>query len=154
MKKLNIVFGALLIGVCAFFFWYAGSFKALSGQKDIGPSAFPRFVCVLLVICGIMVIAREIRRNSGEAVSLFNKKFFIGIVSILVYGLMLKYLGFILDSVLIVGIMMLMLLNEPLKKAWPIIALVSVAAPAALYLIFGVFLKVPLPNGILTPFLG
>lgn len=150
MKKLNLFFGAILIAVSAFFYYYAGTFQTMPGQKDIGPSAFPRFICILLIICGILLIARELKRDSKETVSLFSLKFFGGLVCILLYYLLLKKLGFILDSILIVAIMMLMLLNEPLKKAWPLVAGVSVCVPIVLYLIFGMFLKVPIPAGILS----
>ena len=47
-----------------------------------------------------------------------------------------------------------LLLNEPFKKAWPLMLAVSILAPVVLYAIFGMFLKVPLPNGILSGLLG
>ena len=49
---------------------------------------------------------------------------------------------------------MALLLNEPFKKAWPLMLAVSILAPVVLYAIFGMFLKVPLPNGILSGLLG
>lgn len=150
MKKLNLIFGAVLIAVSAFFFYYAGTFQSMPGQKDIGPSAFPRFVCVLLIVSGILLILREMKKGNQEKAALFSLKFFLGLVCIFLYFLLLKRLGFILDSILIVAIMMLMLLNEPLKKAWPLVLGVSVVVPVGLYMIFGMFLKVPIPKGILS----
>ena len=150
MKKLKLIFGAVVIAVSAFFFYYSGTFQRMPGQKDIGPGAFPRFVCGLLILSGILLILREIKQDNQETVYLFSLKFFMGLLSIFCYFLLLKGLGFILDSIWIVAVMMLMLLNEPFKKAWPLIAGVSVGVPTGLYMIFGVFLKVPIPNGLLS----
>lgn len=154
MKKLNITFGVLLILCAAFFFVYAGTFQTLPGQLDIGPAAFPRLVCVGLALCGVLLIVSEMKSKDTTPAELFNVKFFIGIATAVGYFLLLKPLGFVIASMLAVLIMMLLLLNEPLKKAWPLIVIVSIAAPIALQLIFGVFLKVPLPEGILAPILG
>lgn len=150
MKKMNVVFGAILIAVATYFFYYAGSFQTMAGQKDIGPKAFPRGVCVGLIICGILLIITELRKKDDAKVQLFNLKFVIGIASILVYFLLFKKIGFLLDGVFIIAVMMLLLLNEPLKKAWPLIVGGSICVPLALYVIFGIFLKVPLPMGILS----
>ncbi|MDY3251129.1 MAG: tripartite tricarboxylate transporter TctB family protein [Candidatus Choladocola sp.] len=154
MKKLNVTFGAILVAAAAYFFYYAGTFKAMTGQQDIGPSAFPRAVCLALAACGIILIIREMKKNSQETVSLFNVKLAVGVVAVIVYFLLLPYLGFVIDSIWIVGVMVLILLNEPLKKAWPLALGVTIGAPIVLYTVFGVFLKVPLPNGILAGILG
>ena len=107
MKKLNIVFSVVLIAVAAFFFFYADTFKMLPGQTEIGPGAFPKAVCVGLAVCGVLLIIAE----------LFSKKLLIGIAAAVVYFVLLKILGFVLDSIWVVFVMMALLLNEPFKKA-------------------------------------
>ena len=154
MKKLNITFGVILILCAAFFFAYAGTFQTLPGQLDIGPAAFPRLVCVGLALCGALLIFGEMKKSDTTPANLFNVKFFIGVATAIGYFLLLKPLGFVIASILAVLIMMLLLLNEPWKRAWPLIVIVSIAAPIALQFIFGVFLKVPLPEGILAPILS
>lgn len=154
MKKLNITFGAILVAVAVYLFHYASGFKAMTGQKDIGPSAFPRAICIAIAICGVILIVRELNKGNEEMAELFNKKLAIGAVTIVVYFLVLPYLGFLVDSMLIVAVMVMILLNEPLGKAWPLALGVTVGTPIVLYVIFGVFLKVPLPNGILAGILG
>lgn len=139
MKKLNIVFSVVLIAVAAFFFFYADTFKMLPGQTEIGPGAFPKAVCVGLAVCGVLLIIQELRLFTAAAVA---------------YFVLLKILGFVLDSIWVVFVMMALLLNEPFKKAWPLMLAVSILAPVVLYAIFGMFLKVPLPNGILSGLLG
>lgn len=154
MKKLHIVFGAVLVFLSVFCFFYADTFKSISGQTDIGPGAFPKFVCVCLILCGGALIVREIRNNSQERAELFNWKLVISAAAIIIYFFILEPVGFIISSMCIVFVETLILLNEPMKKAWPLVAGVSVGTPIVLYLIFGVFLKVPLPSGILTGILG
>lgn len=154
MKKLNIVFSIILITVSAFFFFYADTFKTLPGQTEIGPRAFPKAVCLGLVACGVILILQEIRKGSEEKVDLLNKKVLIGTVASFVYLLLLNPLGFVLDSIWAVFLMMFLLLNEPFKKAWPLMAASSVLVPVVLYAVFGMFLKVPLPDGILSVLLG
>ena len=163
MKKLNIVFSVVLIAVAAFFFFYADTFKMLPGQTEIGPGAFPKAVCVGLAVCGVLLIIQELRKGGSEKAELFSKKLLIGIAAAVVYFVLLKILGFVLDSIWVVFVMMALLLNEPFKKArscassgvnWPLMLAVSILAPVVLYAIFGMFLKVPLPNGILSGLLG
>lgn len=116
MKKLNIVFSVVLIAVAAFFFFYADTFKMLPGQTEIGPGAFPKAVCVGLAVCGVLLIIQELRKDGSEKAELFSKKLLIGIAAV-AYFVLLKILGFVLDSIWVVFVMMALLLNEPFKKA-------------------------------------
>ena len=154
MKKLNLVFSLLLILVSTCFFFYADTFKTLPNQQDIGPGGFPKAICAALILCALILLVGEARKPGGEKVSLFNAKLLTGLGVTVGYFLALKPLGFVVSSILATAAMMLLLLNEPVKKAWPLITAVSVAAPVALYLMFGMFLKVPLPGGVLEPLLG
>ena len=128
MKKLNIVFSVVLIAVAAFFFFCADTFKMLPGQTEIGSGAVPKAVCVGLAVCGVLLIIQELRKGGSEKAELFSKKLLIGIAAAVAYFVLLKILGFVLA--------------------------VSILAPVVLYAIFGMFLKVPLPNGILSGLLG
>ena len=85
---------------------------------------------------------------------IYGPQALIGIAAAVAYFVLLKILGFVLDSIWVVFVMMALLLNEPFKKAWPLMLAVSILAPVVLYAIFGMFLKVPLPNGILSGLLG
>lgn len=153
MKKLNLVFSVLLIVTSVFFFFYADSFRALSGEEEIGPGAFPKAVCIALCFCSILLIVKEVKRYDAEKAGLFNYRILVGFVVSIFYLFLLKPLGFLIDSFLIVIVMTLLLLTEPLKKAWPILISVSVLVPVALYIVFDLCLKVPLPAGVFS-FLG
>lgn len=150
MKKLNIIFSTIVIAVSAYFFFYADAFKTLPGQREIGPAAFPKAVCAALIVCSVILIITEVRKENKEKAELFNLKVLISFAAVAVYFLLLNSLGFIFDSILIIFLMMMLLLNEPFKKAWPLVVSVSILAPVILYVIFSSFLKVPLPVGVIS----
>ncbi|MBE6905290.1 MAG: tripartite tricarboxylate transporter TctB family protein [Ruminococcaceae bacterium] len=154
MKKLSITFSLILMLFSMGMFFYADSFKTLARQKGIGPSGFPKAMCAALIVLSICLIISEVRKDNKERIQLFNTKLVIGLVSILFFFILLKPLGFILSGIFIIAVMMILLLNEPLAKVWPTVAALSVITPVALYFIFGVFLKVPLPSGLLKFLIG
>lgn len=150
MKKLNIAFSVILLLIAGFFFFYSDTFKTMPGQADIGPSGFPKVVCVGLAICAIILFVQQITKGSDKPIQLFNLKLIVGLVTAVVYVVLLRPVGFLLTSVAAVFIIMLLLVNEPVKKVLPVIITVSILVPVALQVIFGVLLKVPLPSGILA----
>lgn len=150
LKHLNLIFSGMLIVLAGIFFFYADTFKMLPGQADIGPKAFPRFVSVVILILAILLIITELKKNDQTKVQLFNLKFLIGLVTAVLYFLLFKTVGFVLCSMASIFIMEVLLLNEPFKKAWPLVTAVAILAPIVIQLIFGVALKVPLPAGLLS----
>lgn len=150
LKHLNLIFAGVLIVLAGVFFKYADTFKMLPGQADIGPKAFPRFVSAVIIILAILLIITELKKNDQTKVQLFNLKFLIGLVTAVLYFLLFKKVGFVLCSMVSIFVMEVLLLNEPFKKAWPLVTSVAILAPIAIYLIFGVALKVPLPAGLLS----
>ncbi len=150
LKHLNIIFAGLLIALAGVFYRFADSFKMLPGQKDIGPKAFPRFVCICIIILAVLLIIDEIRKNDDKVVQLFNLKFLIGLATAVLFFLLFKKAGFVLCGIVAVFVMEVLLLNEPFKKAWPLVVGVAIIAPVVIQLVFGTFLKVPLPKGILA----
>lgn len=150
IKHLNFVFAGLLIILAGVFYKYADSFKILPGQADIGPRAFPRFVCIAIIVLAILLVISEIKKNDQTKVQLFNLKIIIGFVTALAYFLLFKKVGFVLCSMVSIFVMEMLLLNEPFKKAWPLVTSVAVIGPIVIQLIFGTFLKVPLPAGLLS----
>lgn len=155
MKKLHYFFSIVLIAVALFFFFYADTFQTLPGQKDIGPAAFPKFICICLIICAVLLVIQQAGDKSGEQdVRLFSWKWLIGVLTAFGFFLALKPVGFVITAIVAVFIMECLLLNEPFKKALPLITIVAVAVPVAVQIIFGQFLKVPLPTGILSGIFG
>lgn len=150
LKHLNIIFAGLLIAVAGVFYRAADTFKMLPGQKDIGPKAFPRAVCICIVILAVLLIIDSIRKKDDRKIELFNLKFFIGIATAALFFLLFKQVGFVLCAIVAIFVMEILLLNEPFKKAWPLVVGVAIVAPVLIQLVFGTLLKVPLPKGILS----
>ena len=150
LKYLNIIFALVIMVLACVFFIYADSFKILPGQADIGPKAYPRAVCVCLVILSVLLIISELKKKDDSVIQLFNLKFFIGLATAILYLVFFKKLGFVICSVIAIFVMEILLLNEPLKKAWPLVVSVAVIVPVLMQLVFGVFLKVPVPAGLLS----
>ena len=147
LKNLNIIFAVLLIVLAGVFFYYTNTFKILPGQADIGPKAFPRAVCICLVVLAVLLVIDELRRNDDTRIVLFNYKFLIGAVTAFLFLVVFRTVGFVPCAMVAIFVMELLLLNEPFKKAWPLVVSVAILAPIALQLIFGTLLKVPLPKG-------
>ena len=150
LKNLNIIFAGLLIVLAGVFYYYTDTFKILPGQADIGPKAFPRAGCVCLVILAVLLIIEEVRKNDDTRIMLFNYKFLIGVVTAFLFLVLFRTVGFVPCAIVAIFVMEILLLNEPFKKAWPLVVSVAILAPIALQLIFGTLLKVPLPKGWLS----
>ncbi len=150
LKHLNIIFAGLLIAMAGVFYHVADTFKMLPGQKDIGPKAFPRAVCICIIILAVLLIIDEIRKNDDRKIQLFNIKFVIGVITAVLFFLLFKKVGFVLCGIVSVFVMEVLLLNEPFKKAWPVVTAVAILVPVAIQLVFGTFLKVSLPKGLLA----
>lgn len=150
VKHLNIIFSGLLIALSTIFYFYADTFLILPGQADIGPKAFPRAICLALIILGILLIISEIKKNDNRTIPLVNIKLLIGLATAVLFLLCFKTVGFVICAVVSILVMELLLLNEPLKKAWPLVFGIAIIVPIAIQLIFGILLKVPLPAGLLS----
>ena len=154
MKKLHIAFSVIMIGLAIFFFFYADTFRTLPGQTDIGPRAFPKVICVLLVICVIIMLVQELRKKEDEKPELFSVKWLIGVVTAFGFYFVLPHLGFVFSAMIAIIIMEILLLNEPFKQAARVAIPVAIIVPVVIQLVFGQLLKVPLPAGILSGLLG
>ncbi len=150
IKHLNLIFAGILIILSGIFYKASDSFKMLPGQADIGPKAFPRFVCICIVILAVLLIIETVKKNDQTTIPLVNVKILIGLAVAVLYFLLFKKVGFVLCSIVSIFVMEVLLLNEPFKKAWPLVTAVALLAPVLIQLIFGVALKVPLPGGLLS----
>lgn len=153
VKKFTISFSLILILISSYLYVVAGGFGSLKGQKDIGPAAFPQGVSVALIILCVLLIIMEIKKEKDEKVILMNLKLFLGVLSIIIFALVFKKVGFIISSIFITFINIRLLLNESFKKRWIMVFVTSVFVPVVIYVIFSHFLKVPLPKGVLEAYM-
>ncbi|MBA3517282.1 MAG: tripartite tricarboxylate transporter TctB family protein [Rhizobiales bacterium] len=146
-----IVGAALLIFGAALAFW-SQSFPAIPGQQ-YGAAVFPTLVAAGFAVCGLLMIASGLRQG-GPAIAWADwaheghglRNVAITVAAILFYILASDTLGFILTMAPI-----LLVMFRLLGVGWfPSIGLAILVTLAVQY-VFGSFLYVPLPWGVLTP---
>lgn len=151
------------LGVAAF---YGGSLQPPVPGQQVGPSVFPMVIGTGLVVCGIL-IALGVGRSFEEAAEadlgtiegsreataaapppplLAGLRALLPPALLLFYVLAVDPLGFVLTAGLMVLAMVL-----AFRGSWRLAAILTVAAPLAIHLVFYKLLRVPLPEGLLTP---
>jgi putative tricarboxylic transport membrane protein len=154
MKVADTILGALfaLLGVVVL--WHVQSFPVIPGQK-FGAALFPGVISAGLVICGLLLTARGLRRPTpGGRLIAFDDwardpviviRFLSVPVGLLFYVLTSDFLGFHIAASLAMLAWLLVFGMKPL----PAVA-VAIAFPIVMHLAFYKILRVPLPWGVLT----
>jgi len=146
MKKTDIGVVGFMYAVCAFFYVYSFDLKQ-------GSETYPRFTIILLFglttlyLINMILAAKKHGVESGvnEVFDGFQpKQFFISLVLILIYFLMMKYLGFFVATTAFM-LAALVYLKVPMLHT----AIAIVAVDVLIYLAFVQFLGVRLPRGLL-----
>jgi putative tricarboxylic transport membrane protein len=112
----------------------------------LGPAFLPFWTGIVLAACGLWLCSRS---TADEEVSWPTSRGFAraasGFVLLLLYALALQPLGYLVSTAvfLVVGILLL----EPVRRTRVLV--VGVASAAFLFLIFRVWLRIPLPGGVL-----
>jgi putative tricarboxylic transport membrane protein len=112
----------------------------------LGPAFLPFWTGIVLAACGLWLCARS---DADPDVSWPASRGFAraaaGFVLLLLYALALQPLGYLVSTAgfLVVGILLL----EPVRRTRALV--VGVASAAFLFLIFRVWLRIPLPGGVL-----
>ena len=122
----------------------------------LSPTYYPQIVAVILSVIGAAIIVKNRRplstKGTDDADEVHpNTKMRIGsfLLLLAVYSLSLEFLGFVLSGVLAL-VASLILAGE--RRAFIIIAM-SLLLPISLFLFFYKVAYVPVPNGILAPFI-
>ena len=122
----------------------------------LSPTYYPQIVAVILSVIGAAIIVKNRRplttKGTDDADEAHpNAKMRIGsfLLLLAVYSLSLEFLGFVLSGVLAL-VASLILAGE--RRAFIIIAM-SLLLPISLFLFFYKVAYVPVPNGILAPFI-
>jgi putative tricarboxylic transport membrane protein len=118
------------------------------------PGFFPFIGGALLVGLAVVLLVRSLRRRDGsgqppEEITGELRRPFILIVSLCVYTAALKYLGYVLPTMILVAVVLRVLG----VKSWKILTVASLGLSVVAYVLFGRVLGIDLPKGVL-PFLG
>lgn len=151
-KKKNwvdIAVSLLAYALSVFVFTVSASFKH-TADASLNPDVWPRIICVLMCLVATVQLVNAVRGKVAIHVTVANKKeVFCAIALIILYAVLLKPVGYILCSVVL---MVCLLWLFHMKKLWVYIVL-PVVTTLVTYYCFHNMLRVPLPKGLLT-FLG
>ena len=115
-------------------------------QYDIGPAAYPKLICYLLIGLAVLLVVLDCFLSKADEPLVFLRRVNlrdIGIV--LIFMAALQYVGFPICAFAVIAVMM-KIMGCP--KVW-LTVVFSAAASAVLYLVFKMLLNVRLPLGLL-----
>lgn len=146
MKKVNILISVLLIIVAGLIINETRHFPKLSGT-DVGAAFFPNLLSCLLILLAVILIVNSLRgkKNEREEASQRNswRKPGIGFVAVIIYLVLIYYLGFYISTPIFLILFMWMI---QYRKWMPVLASAGLAT-LFIYEVFEVLLKVPMPTG-------
>lgn len=141
MRKTDLTLGAILFGICMFFYYMI---------SKLPPKAtiYPIFVTSLLLVLTLIHIGITYRKKQDEEKNPFigieKKQLFFVIISSGLYVVMISLLGYVTSTFLYV---LVVLIGFNIKKSNSI--LISVGFTGFIYILFKMILNVPLPTGLL-----
>jgi putative tricarboxylic transport membrane protein len=150
MKKNDIIAGCIFIAVGVFIFTQTITYPSLE-KGHPGPGLFPNLLALLFIAFGGTLVWKARRPSSQEELEpeavlgprrLSNAFYVIGIV--VVYVLIVDYLGFLITSAVLLSLLM----KKLRVSLWKSVA-ASIAITLFINILFSKILRVPLPYGIL-----
>lgn len=154
MNKAEAAAGAVVLAVGVSLLVAASRFPFLL-QGIPGPGFLPLLISFGIIGSGVVLVAAACRRAPPEAKPILwappSGWLRVGgmLAAMAVSFLLLDVLGFVIVTVLFMAVMVYFLG----ERSWKIFATVPLLSAVGLYLVFAVWLRVPLPKGILT-FIG
>lgn len=155
MNRIEAAAGAVVLAIGIALLVAASRFSFLT-QGIPGPGFLPLLISVGIVASGVVLIASAFKRDQAPERKPILWPPFAGwlrvggmLAAMAASFLLLETLGFLLVTV----IFMAALVYGLGERSWRILATVPLLSAIALYVVFAVWLRVPLPKGIIT-FLG
>ena len=146
MKKYDITISAILMVVAAGLFTASSGLPQVEGAIRAG--TWPRVLAVLLFLLSALLMVQALMGHSSkeEPFDIHSegfKRVLKGIGIILVFCVLLKFLGFMLASAFMIPAIMYLMGEKRIK----VLAGLTVGVLVAVYLIFSVALSLPLLQG-------
>lgn len=117
-----------------------------------GPGLFPLLLGVVLGVLSLLILVRDLQARLAAApsvpsggVAAFGKEIICVLLALVAYSLLLIPLGFIITTFVVFGF----LLRFVTKQKWYLAVVWAAVLAVGAYVIFDVFLRVPLPQGVL-----
>jgi putative tricarboxylic transport membrane protein len=154
MRLNDALLGAILLGFAGWVWWMTTFFPSFPGQ-DYGPNLFPRILAIGIAVCALLLVLRGLRHR-GRLITfddwVTEPARLLSVLSMpaatLFYILASDALGFIPTAFLLLAALFLWFRTR-------IVVAVPVAAGMTLVLhwFFAGMMRVPLPRGLMDPFL-
>ena len=148
MKKTNIVFSLISIAFASGILFITRTWPQ-SRNGIPGPAVFPRIIACIIICCALAVLIRAILSKTEDKtvnyISRDSLNVYITMGALIVYLLLMKFLGFIIDST----IMLTCFFAWFSKKKLYICVLIAVISSLAIFLLFSKGLNVSLRFGLL-----
>ncbi|MCL2616797.1 MAG: tripartite tricarboxylate transporter TctB family protein [Defluviitaleaceae bacterium] len=136
--------------LAAVFFVIASDMPDGSGG-DVGAGFFPRVISVMMIVCGIVIIIDEWKKNSPAPFfnAYITRALLIGAITI-AYIYFMGIVGFLVVTPIYIMVYLVLLKqkNMMLNVAY------SIAISATVFVVFGMLLNVRLTRSFIEPLLG
>ena len=154
-KLYDYIFSGLMIILSIYVFFTANNFPKTDISEGFGPGVYPMILAVVIFICAIFVLANAILDKKEDAkikdLSLNSlKKPFALWICLVLFCVLLKPLGLIVDSILYLMLTMKLLFNVKLPKA----LLISLGVSLSIWAVFVFAMNVPFPTGTIWTLFG
>lgn len=151
MKKIckDQVLGIIVVVIGAFFGYQTYLLPQSTLQGDPGPKVFPAIACVLLGLCGLILLVRPDRKPQKKFLSKEEWKKLLTLYCIyILYWALLWLVGYRIAIPVILFIISF-LFSRGTKVSWVKIILYTVGVSAFMYVLYIVIMQTRLPGGIL-----
>ena len=163
MKKYPIIEPILIVLFGITVIVISSQIQTVVTSIAIGPDFMPRLIGVIFVILGLALVPEALKKQKEAAAEaavpsqghnltcreIMQKYMHFIIWGVaLIYALLMKSLGFLVDSILFMFVSMFLLTIREKKRNWIAIILVSIIVPTAVYIIFRQKFYLMMPIGL------
>jgi hypothetical protein len=151
MRADDRICSLVLLGVAVAACWGAAQHE-VGTLSSPGPGLFPLILGAVLGVLSLIILVRDLQARQAATpaavpggVAVFAKEIIYVLLALVAYGLLLIPLGFIVTTFMVFGF----LLRFVTKQNWYLAVGGAAALAVGAYVIFDIFLRVPLPQGVL-----
>ncbi len=148
IRHTNKIASGLLLLLTAVVFYLSADFP--TGVGETSPAFFPRVIVALITVFAIAQVIKSIRLDNEQTYEITrNHVVTVGIAAglVVVYVIVMPYLGFLVGTILFLIVSMHFSGVERIRESVPI----AFGLALALQYIFVGFLRVPLPDNAIVP---
>lgn len=132
--------------------WVASAGFPVFELKGAGPEFYPRFMALLLTGLSILLIFQGAKAEPEKSQAIDKTKLrqlLVVLALVIVYYLFLKKIGYFVTTFVVCTLVALVLFGKPTKKTIFQALINSTLICGAIFVVFRIMLKAPLPHGLL-----